>query len=328
MTLEELYRLLRSGHVQTQGIVDTLQQPLVVLDKSFTVVNANPAFYRTFQTDQESTLEHSLFDLGNGQWDIPELRELIAKIAPRAAAVVGYQVEHDFPALGRRTMLVSARQLVHPYDSSTQLLVVFEDVTDRQKAEAAKDLLLSETRHRMGNLLAMVRAVARQTKPDGRTAEEYRDVFLGRFEAVLNAQEFITANDLNVDLATLVSQSMRQVEKSKAVVSPGPQVELTAYQVQPISMILHELTTNAVKYGALSSPDGTVHIAWNTELRAGRPHLLLEWLEHGGPPVSPPEKRGFGTELITHSMKTEGGISEFVFEPSGLRFKITLPLAT
>lgn len=68
MTLEELYRLLRSGHVQTQGIVDTLQQPLVVLDKSFTIVNANPAFYRSFQTDQESTLEHSLFDLGNGQW--------------------------------------------------------------------------------------------------------------------------------------------------------------------------------------------------------------------------------------------------------------------
>lgn len=88
MTLDELYRLLRTGHVQTQGIVDTLQAPLVVLDKTFCIVTANPAFYQTFDTDRESTVGVSLFDLGNGQWNIHDLRNLLAEVVPKAAAIV------------------------------------------------------------------------------------------------------------------------------------------------------------------------------------------------------------------------------------------------
>jgi len=175
VTLEELYRLLRSSHVQSQGIVDTLQEPLIVLDRSFCVVNANPAFLRTFEAKRDDVLGQNLFQLGNGQWDIRELRELLADVVPKARAVVDYQVTHDFPEIGRRTMLLTARRLQHPDENSTEMLLVFEDVTNQHHEDAAKDLLLAETRHRMKNLMAVLRAVASQTGTEGRTAEEYRE---------------------------------------------------------------------------------------------------------------------------------------------------------
>lgn len=326
MTLEELYRLLRAGHVQSQGIVDTLQEPLVVLDKALTVVSANPAFLQSFRTDRENTLGQSLFELGNGQWNIPELQVLLAEILPKATAILGYQVKYDFPDLGPRTMLVSARQLVHPDHNSTQILVLFEDVTEREAQSAAKDMLIAETRHRMKNLMAMVRAVASQTDPEGRTGQEYRDIFMGRFEAILNAQDFIASSGPSADLGALINQSVVPLAGPRAVIAPGPAAILTEYQVTPVTMILHELATNAIKYGALSNQTGTVHIGWNKDSVDGRNYLRLHWHEAGGPPVSPPRQRGFGTELIDFSIRAEGGEAQFDFAPSGLNVQLTLLL--
>jgi len=187
--LEDLYRLLRSGHVQAQGVVDTMSQPIVVLDQRFYVTTANNAFVKTFQVERDDLLGKSLFDLGDGQWDIPELRDLIADIIPRAAAVIGYEVKHDFPGIGQRAFLVDARRLVHPDDNSTNILVLFDDVTERQRHDAEMDFLLSETRHRMKNLSAVVRALALQTEVEGKTAAECRLTFLGRLEVTLRAQE-------------------------------------------------------------------------------------------------------------------------------------------
>ena len=326
MTLEELYRLLRGSHVQTQGIVDTLQEALVVLDKDLCVVNANPAFLRTFRVDRENTLGSSLFDLGNGQWDIAELRKLLSDVLPKATAVVGYQVEHDFPDLGRRAMRVSARQLVHPDDNSTQMLVVFDDVTERLKADAAKDILLAETRHRMKNLMAMVRAVANQTKTRGVTADQYRRDFMGRFEAVMKAQDFITSHGSNAELGMLVDESVKPLAGDRLVLRSTRPVQLGEHLSMPISMALHELATNAMKYGALSTAAGTITIDWSTEPQDGEAHLILHCREEGGPPVSHPDHLGFGTKLINFNCKAEGGDANFSFDPAGLRVELRLPL--
>jgi PAS domain S-box-containing protein len=327
MTLEDLYRLLRSSHVQTQGIVDTLQEPLVVLDKALCVVNANPAFYRTFSTEQEETLGQSLFELGDGQWNIPELRHLLGEVVPKAVAVVGYEVTRTFPNIGRRIMTVSARQLFHADNNSTQMLVVFEDVTERKKSDAAKDLLVAETRHRMKNLMAIVQAVARQTKAAGRTGEEFRDVLLARFEAVLNAQAFIFSQGSTADLGSLIMQSLQPAADARAMIVSGPGVKLSEHQVLPVAMILHELATNSLKYGALSTESGIVHIGWNTEQTDARTRLSLNWHEEGGPPVKPPNQQGFGTKLIEHTCKAEGGDGRIDFDPAGIRAQITLLLA-
>lgn len=325
MTLEDLYRLLRSGHVQSQGIVDTLDDPLVVLDQSLCVVTANPAFLRTFQVDRDATLGHPFYALGNGQWDIPELRRLLDDVIPKAAAVVGFEVSHAFPSLGRRTFSVTARRLVHPDDNSLQMLLVFQDLTHSRRREAAKDILLGEARHRMKNLLAVVTAIAMQTQTEGRSATEYRDDFLGRFRALHKAQD-LSLSSGQVDVATVVSSALQAIA-DRARVEPGPETELEDLQVQPLMMILYELTTNAVKYGSLSVPDGIVRVSWSMVPHVGGEALLLTWREENGPKVAGPGIPGFGTRLIDHSAKDLGGAAELSFAPDGLKARITIPMA-
>jgi two-component sensor histidine kinase len=178
----------------------------------------------------------------------------------------------------------------------------------------------------MKNLLTVLRSVASQTQTEGRTAEQYRDVLLGRFEAVINAQ-LISANGEDADLSALIAQILQPVAGSRANVAPGPPVVLPQHQVLPVLMMLHELATNALKYGALSNASGVVHIGWNTADHDGQTHVLLDWREEGGPPVSPPDHQGFGTNLIQHGVNAEGGEVAFDFPPTGLCARITLPLA-
>jgi hypothetical protein len=179
------YRVMRNEHVQAQGIVDTVADPLLVLDRDLCVETASRAFYDTFKVGRDETIGQHLYELGDGQWDIPELRRLLEDVIPKSSAVLDYEVEHDFPGLGRRTMLLSARRLFHPDYISRTLLLSMVDATERHKREAEKDLLMGELRHRIKNLLAMVQAMALQTSAKGRSGEEYRDAFLGRFNALV-----------------------------------------------------------------------------------------------------------------------------------------------
>lgn len=124
MNLEDLYRLLRSSHVQAQGIIDTLEEPLLVLDQARCVINGNRAFFEKFSLDRDDTIGRSLFTLGTHQWDVAELRQLLQDVIPKAAAIIGFEVTAEFPT-GRRTMLVSARRLFHPDNNSTSILMIF-----------------------------------------------------------------------------------------------------------------------------------------------------------------------------------------------------------
>jgi two-component sensor histidine kinase len=326
MTLDELYRLMRTGHVQAQGIVDTMQQPLVVLDRSFSVVSANVAFYRTFQTEPDETVGRELFQLGSGQWDIPELRKLLAEVVPKASAILGYEVSHNFPDLGQRTMMVTARKLLHPDDYSTQMLVMFEDVTDRHKADAAKDILLAEARHRTKNLLAMLQAVAQQGEVEGLTARQYRDAFMGRVNAISGAQDFIFADGTTATLERLIARTVEPLAGTRAQIDAGPDIALEQRHVLPLSLILHELATNALKYGALSNADGLIHLSWAVEHAGEHSHLRLDWREQGGPSVVKPTRQGFGTELVEFGVKAEGGNAVISYDPDGVKVHLTLPL--
>ncbi|MFC3073191.1 HWE histidine kinase domain-containing protein [Shinella pollutisoli] len=326
MILEDLYRLLRSGHVQAQGIVDTLTQPLVVLDQNFCVINASNAFIHTFGVERDAVLGNSLFSLGNGEWDIPDLRRLIADIIPKAASVAGYEVTHDFPTLGRRTFLVDARRLVHPDNNSTSILVLFDDVTESNRQEMERNLILSETRHRMKNLLSVVRAIAMQTETEERTAEEYRGVFLGRLDAALRAQELAPSRE-NTDFAALLESAVIVAGAERVRLEAGPAVELPSSRVLPVSMIFHELATNALKYGALSVPQGDVRVSWRMAASKGeRDMLVCEWREENGPPLRPPSRRGYGTELIVGTARHLGGSAELKFDASGLTAIVNLPI--
>jgi two-component sensor histidine kinase len=328
MDLEDLYRLLRTGHVQAQGIVDTLEAPLLVLDQALCVLSGNQAFFETFQVSKDETLGQRLFDLGDGQWDIPDLRQLLSQVVPKSAAVVGYEVRHDFPQLGQKTMLVSARRLVHQDSSSSSILVLFEDVTEQRRHEAEKDILLAETRHRMKNLLATVRALASRTATEGRSAAEFRSAFLGRFQALMDAQDVTLSGQSTADFADIVARAAKLAPANGAFIYEGPSVTVPAPKVLALNLVLHELSTNALKYGALSEEGrGKVVARWSVDADGKGKTLRFEWREESGPAVAAPARRGFGSDLIEFSVKQDlTGTAELHFDPEGFRGVFTLPI--
>lgn len=320
MTLEDLYRLLRTGHVEAQGIVDTMSGPLIVLDKNLCLTTANNAFLSEFKVQRDDVIGTNFFELGNGQWDIPELRELIHKVVPNAMAVVGYQVRHDFPDIGQRTFLVDARRLAHPDNNSTRMLVSFEDVTERQRADAEKDFILSETRHRIKNLASVIRTIVMQTETGALSASAYRDRLIGRIEAALRGQDIAARSD-SPDFDTLVRESVSGAFPGRVHYS-GPSLRIAATNATTMTMIFHEMATNSAKYGALSVPDGVVRVQWQRE---GDAFLICEWKERDGPKVTKSSHKGYGTQLIHGAADFLGGSVQLQFEPEGLSATLKLP---
>jgi two-component sensor histidine kinase len=148
------------------AIVDTVREPLVVLDRDMRVVAASRSFYFTFKVDPDVTKGRLLYDLGDGQWDIPKLRLLLGKIIPEHGAMEDYEVEHDFPNIGLRTMCLNARQVFYEKGSHTTILLGFEDVTGRRGLERDnevllrdKGVLLEELQHRVANSLQIIAAI-------------------------------------------------------------------------------------------------------------------------------------------------------------------------
>ena len=253
MNMEDLYRLLRTGHVQAQGIVDTVADPLLVLDESLCVQSASRSFFQTFKVDRDETIGKPIYELGSGQWDIPDLRRLLVEVIPKAAAVINYEVKHDFPGIGPRTMLVTARTLHHPDNGGHSMLLSIVDATDRFRRDEAKDMLFGELRHRMKNLLAVAQSIARQTTTEGRSAKQYRDDFLGRFGALVEAEDLAFAEQEEAGLEALIERSLvpYTANANAVVIRPGAAVELGPRRLMSLSLVLHELATNAAKYGAL-----------------------------------------------------------------------------
>ncbi|MCL6621222.1 MAG: PAS domain-containing protein, partial [Syntrophobacterales bacterium] len=128
---------LREALAFMESIVETVREPLVVLDAQLRVVAANPSFYRTFQVTPGETEGRFLYDLGNRQWDIPRLRELLEKIIPEKSVFEDFEVEHDFPHIGVKTMLLNARLLPGRAGRPDMILLAIEDITERKRAQEA-----------------------------------------------------------------------------------------------------------------------------------------------------------------------------------------------
>ena len=119
-----------------QNIVDTVREPLLILDETLRVRSANRAFYQTFHVSSEETEGRLIYELGNGQWDIPDLRTLLEDIVPRSSVFQDFELEHTFPVIGRRVMLLNARKL-QAGQHGELLVLAMEDVTPRKRAEEA-----------------------------------------------------------------------------------------------------------------------------------------------------------------------------------------------
>ena len=189
------------------------------------------------------------------------------------------------------------------------------DLTERKRGEDFQRLLLDELNHRVKNTLATVHAITAQTLRNANDLESAREALEQRIMSMAKAHDLLTARTwAGADLADVVARTL-EVFPPEQVESSGSSVDLPSRHVLALSLALHELATNATKYGALSCPRGRVQVNWSTAAEA----LRIEWIESGGPPVSQPTRKGFGTRLLQQLVGDLGGAIELNYAPTGLR---------
>jgi two-component sensor histidine kinase len=192
-------------------------------------------------------------------------------------------------------------------------------VANYQAEERQKNLMLRELEHRGKNTFQVVEAIITQTLEN---EKDKANVIVGRIRAVSSTNDIIShAADLQPDLRTLIRAKFEPFGQFRANLD-GSDVRLPSDVARNLSLVFHELVTNAIKHGALSRPEGRVEIGWRKDADGG---LTVQWTERGGPPASPPAQRGFGTRLVVGCMRSIGGRVDAEFPPEGLICALKIP---
>jgi two-component system CheB/CheR fusion protein len=211
------------------------------------------------------------------------------------------------------------------------VVVTFIDVTPLTRAEERQRLLLAELQHRVRNTLGVVKSIARRTAETSETVEDYAMHLDGRLDAFGRVQAMVTRNPgAGVDLAFMVAEELLAyaAREGEQVTIDGPEMRLQPKAAETMALAVHELVTNAVKYGALASPSGRLQVSWTVRDGAEPPKLVFDWVESqvkidGGSP----RRRGFGTELLertlAYELKAETSLN---YRKGGLHCRIELPL--
>lgn len=211
-----------------------------------------------------------------------------------------------------------------------RVLCVTRDVTERRQAEQRAALLISESHHRVKNTLATVQAVARSTVQSSDSLAEFEVAFRDRLLALANTHDLLMRDDSDAaDLERLLRSELNPYSDATRhnVQLLGPKVTLPAEIAVPFGMIVHELTTNAAKYGALSVQAGSVQLAWSVWATDGQRRLRLTWTEIGGPKVASQTRRGFGSQLLERLLRGHMPIAiQREFAADGLRAEIEVIL--
>lgn len=198
------------------------------------------------------------------------------------------------------------------------------DLSEAKHAEELQRLLTNELNHRVKNTLATVQSIVNQTLRNAADAEVARKTINARLLALAGAHDLLTARAwAGADLSDLVARAVAPFPASQ-IVFDGPSLLVLPAQALALSLALHELATNAAKYGALSRPEGRVEIRWSVR----DDEVDLSWRESGGPPVAPPSRRGFGSRLIEHASRDLTGRFRLEFDEAGVRCWISASLAT
>ena len=203
-----------------------------------------------------------------------------------------------------------------------------DQLVAREKAEAHARMLTEEMKHRIKNSLALVGAMASQTFRSSRSVQDSLEAFSARLKSMALAQDVLTQSEGDrVSLHQLVSRALepyRQPDAPDRIVISGPETWMDGRKSTSLTMAVHELATNALKYGALSVGTGQVTVCWRIEQVSGVGRLSIEWRERGGPPVTEPKQRGFGSRLVEQGLAVElGWQADITFEPEGVICLIT-----
>jgi len=230
-----------------------------------------------------------------------------------------------------RLFAIRAVPVLDDHGAVTEWVGVHTDITEAREADNRRRLLLDELNHRVKNSLATVQSIAMQTLWSSDTPETFNKSFNERLLALSHNHDLLTRSHwVGANLKDVIAQELEpyQTPDGRRVDLRGRDVHLGPKAALALGMAVHELATNAAKYGALSADEGMVEVIWRIEVDANVARLNLVWTEHGGPEVKPPGRSGFGRRLIERGLTHElGGAADLAFEPAGLRCVIDFPLS-
>ena len=265
-SFREQFTAVADAWTLAQGIVDTVREPVLVLDKNLRVIAASRSFYSAFKVNPEDTNGKLLYALGDGQWDIPKLRVLLEKIIPEQGVMEGYEVEHEFPGIGSRTICLNARQVFYEGGAGTTILLGMEDVTERRILEREKDellrqkdTLLEELQHRIANSLQIIASIilmkarAVQSKETRFHLEDAhkRVLSIAAVQKQLHASGATGAIEITPYLSKLcesLAHSMIGDTRPISLKVVGEGGSATSRQAESLGLIVTELVMNALKH--------------------------------------------------------------------------------
>jgi len=301
----------------------------------FTMLAANRAHASTFFTTPEALVGHGVLDVFRASSDPAaglfidaveqSFKRLLAARKADQMRTIGYPVAQRDGRVEERFWSATHTPIFGPDGEIRQILSTARDVTAEvreQQATEARALLMREVDHRARNALAVVQSIVRLTEAD--SVESFKLAVQGRVEALGRAQSSLAQRKWEgAHLTDVVMAELAALAFPGAVRVEGPATLLPPEQVQAMSMVLHELATNAAKYGALSSPTGIVAVTWRQE---GQGRLVLTWTEVGGPEVQPPTRKGFGSRLVAQLARQLGGEIVKEWRPEGVCVTLTATL--
>src|SRR5262245_43618825 len=260
--------------------------------------------------------------------DRPHFRALIHSVSPEKPS---YKMTFRFDGPDGREIWLeeSSRAEFDAAGRCLRLKGLTLDITERKQSEERQEMLVAELDHRVKNLLARVAVISTYTRQGSNSIDQFVEVLDKRIQSMANAHSLLSQNRWSgVNLADLVHNQLAPYATTANTMIGGPEVTLTPTTTQAVAMALHELVTNAVKYGALSNPNGHVSVNWDRHQNDGAtPHVIIEWRETGGPSVVRPPKLGYGTSLIRELIPHElGGTVDLAFASNGVCCKIDVPI--
>ena len=328
-----------------EAIVDTVREPLIVLDEGLRVLVASRSFYRAFDVTRQQTEGRSLYELGDGQWNIPALRELLEDIIPHHTTIEEFEVEHDFPTIGRRTMLLNARKVFYEGNNSTSLLVAIEDVTERRALEyekdellRQKDLLLQEMNHRINNSLQIIASIL-LLKAHTVQSEETRQHLHAAHERVMSVaavQEQLHPTPFGAEievrnyltrLCESLAASMILDDQPVSIRVEAGEGSTTSEQAVSMGLITTELTINALKHAFPRSAAGNIVVGFESTASAWRLSVSDDGVGISGRLPDAPIRIGLGTSIVEALTRQLGGRVTTAAASPGTTVSVTVPRA-
>jgi PAS domain S-box-containing protein len=319
----------------TQSIVDTIRDPLVVLEHDMTIVTASKAFLTMFGITEAETRGRRVSELGQHQWDVPALRHLMEKVLPENKPIESFEIEDDFPGLGRRVFNLNARKIFQPGNHSHRMLLVFEDITDRKQRERDAKKLTNEISHRIkNNLQIVVGLIAYEARWTAAPCVQGYNAMQARIAAIAQLYDLISQSSrggtISVDaylkeIAKTMSASLLGKASGIRIEVEAEALDIDPDRAVPFGLLVNELATNAIKH---AFPAGTGRVA----LRVARVGEVMELTVaddgvglQANDAVKPLETRG--TDYVAIFVRQLGGaIMPADQEGPGTIIKIRLPL--